>query len=73
MSSRVADTLPDKSGIYTQYSTLIIAQVTPLAAVSMSKPFDFESVSFSFVFVLHFKLGLPLHDCLCLGLPLCIS
>lgn len=56
-----------------QYSTLIIAQVTPLAAVGMSKPFDFESLSFSFVFVLHLKLGLPLRDCLCLGLPLCVS
>ena len=26
MSSKAADTLPDKSGIYTQHSTLIIAQ-----------------------------------------------
>ena len=37
MSSRVADTLPDKSGIYIQHSTLIIAQVPPWVAVSMSK------------------------------------
>ena len=31
MSSKAADTLPDKSGIYTQHSTLIIAQVPPCA------------------------------------------
>ena len=29
MSSKAADTLPDKSGIYAQHSTLIIAQVPP--------------------------------------------
>ena len=29
MSSKAADTLPDKSGIYTQHLTLIIAQVPP--------------------------------------------
>ena len=29
ISSKAADTLPDKSGIYTQHSTLIIAQVPP--------------------------------------------
>ena len=29
MSSKTADTLPDKSGIYTQHSTLIITQVHP--------------------------------------------
>ena len=29
MSSKVVDTLPDKSGVYTQHSTLIIAQVPP--------------------------------------------
>ena len=29
MTSKAADTLPDKSGIYTQHSTLIIAQVPP--------------------------------------------
>ena len=33
MSSRVADILPDKSGIYTQRSTLIIAQVPPFAVM----------------------------------------
>ena len=29
MSSKAVDTLPDKSGMYTQHSTLIIAQVPP--------------------------------------------
>lgn len=29
MSTRVADTLPDKSGIYTQHSTLTVARVPP--------------------------------------------
>ena len=29
MSARAPDTLPDKSGIYTQHSTLIVAQVPP--------------------------------------------
>ena len=51
MSSRVADILPDKSGIYTQHSALIIAQVPPLAAVVCLKPFYFELPLFSFVFV----------------------
>ena len=29
MLSRAADTLPDKSEIYTQHLTLIVAQVSP--------------------------------------------
>ena len=29
MSSKAVDTLPDKAGMYTQHSTLIIAQVPP--------------------------------------------
>ena len=37
MSSKAVDTLSDKSGMYTQHLTLIIAQVPPWAAVSMSK------------------------------------
>ena len=36
MSSRVADILPDKSGIYTPHSTLIIAQVPPCAETMVS-------------------------------------
>jgi len=35
--SGVADTLPDKSGIHTQHSTLIIAQIPPCVAISISK------------------------------------
>ena len=46
MSSKAADTLPDKSGIYTQHSTLIIAQVPPWAAVSMSKAILFWITTF---------------------------
>jgi len=37
ISSKAVDTLPDKSEMYTQHSTLIIAQVPPRAAVSISK------------------------------------
>ena len=37
MSSKAADTLPDKSGIYTQHLTLIIVQV-PLCAEIMVSP-----------------------------------
>ena len=37
MTSKAADTFPDKSGIYTQHSTLIIAQVPLWATVNMSK------------------------------------
>ena len=37
MLSKAVDTLSDKSGMYTQHSTLIIAQVPPWAAVSMPK------------------------------------
>ena len=36
ISSMAADTFPDRSGMYTQHSTLIMAQVHPWAAVSMS-------------------------------------
>ena len=36
MPSRVADILPDKSGIYTQHSTVIIAQVPPFAETMVS-------------------------------------
>ena len=36
MPSRVADILPDKSGIYTQHSTAIIAQVPPFAETMVS-------------------------------------
>ena len=46
MSSRVTDILPDKSGIYTQHSALIIAQVPPWAAVSMSKAILFWITAF---------------------------
>ena len=35
MLSRAADTLPDKSEIYTQHLTLIVAEVSPWAAISM--------------------------------------
>jgi len=43
MLSRAADTLPDKSGIYTQHSILIIAQVPPWVAVSMSAAKSLQS------------------------------
>ena len=46
MSSKAADTLPDKSGIYTQHSTFIIAQVPPWAAVTMFKAIQFWITTF---------------------------
>ena len=39
ISSKAVDTLPDKSGMHTQHSTLIIAQV-PLCAEIMVSPQD---------------------------------
>ena len=46
MSSKATDILPDKSGIYTQHSTLIIVQVPPWAAVNMSKAILFWITTF---------------------------
>ena len=46
MSSKAADTLPDKSGIYTQHSTLIIAQFPPWVAVTMFKAIQFWITAF---------------------------
>lgn len=58
MSSKAADTLPDKSG-YTQHSTLIIAQIPPWAAVSMSKAIQFGITAF-LIWICSFKAWMAL-------------
>ena len=40
ISSKAVDTFSDRSGMYTQHSTLTMAQVPPWAAVSMSNVFN---------------------------------
>ena len=47
--SRAADTMPDKSEVYTQHLTLIIAEVPPWMAVSMSKKVKVRKLSRSVV------------------------
>ena len=55
MSSKAVNTLPDKSRMYTQHSTLIIAQVPHWAAVSMSRAILLWITAFLFWICSSFK------------------
>ena len=66
ISSMAADTFPDRSGMYTQHSTLIMVQVPPWAAVSMSNAILFWITAFLIWIVLRSRLDWLLY---CLRRP----
>ena len=51
MSSRAADTLPDKSGIYTQHSTLIIATGPSLSSCEHVQSHSILNYCFSHLYL----------------------
>ena len=68
ISSKAVDTFSDRSGMYTQHSTLIMAQVPPWAAVSMSNAILFWITAFLIWIYSSFKawMALVLYKRACL-------